>query len=315
MTPEAELKKFLVLLLVLVSIYMGAKTDIGQELINNIKTQIFSNVFEDKEITAESDSETEKENWFTKTFAENNPKKYWISGNIKINDLSNYNNLTREQIYNFRKYYVNKTIFNNKEYVPSEDVFGGIKEKNKWVGIRAFSCVGPNTLAYQSMAKESKFINNPSVLVGIDYVYFPKQYMHCSEADYIKPKHLSFSKDENTFYLTYNIPENQRERLFKLVGLNARDLGFKYGYCRKANNIAFVNKTDNISKDIYEFKDAIRLDASCGVKGGCNNNVSYQEELFFNIYSSPATFELKLWKEKPENIFANPDMKFTIILE
>ena len=315
MTPEAELKKFLVLILVLVSIYMGAKTEIGKNLIDNVKSQIFSNVFEDKEVSSEADNETEKENWFSEFFVKNNPTKYWISGNIKINGLSNYNNVTKEQVYNFRKYYVNKTIFNDKEYVPSEEVFGGINEKNKWLGIRAFSCVGPNTLAYQSMSKESKFINNPSILVGIDYVYFPKEYMNCSEPDYIMPKQLSFSKDEKTFYVTYNIPENQRERLFKLVGLNARDLGFKYGFCRKVNNITFVNRADNISKDVYEFKDAIRPDASCGVKGGCNNNVSYQEELFFNLYSSPATFELKLWKEKHENVFAKHDMNLTIILE
>jgi len=315
MTPEAELKKFLVLLLVLVSIYAGAHTDVGKNLIKDIQAQIFSNVFADKEITDDSEGGTEKENWILDIFNKKNPTQFWISGNIKINGLSNYNNLTKEQFFNFRKYYVNKTIFNDRDYSPSEDVFGGINENNKWVGIRAFSCIGPNTLAYQSMTKESKFINNPSILVGIDYVYFPKEYMHCSESDYLLPQKMSFSKDDRTFYLTYNIPENQKERLFKLVGLNARDLGFKYGFCRKANNINFVNQMDNISKNIYEFKDAIRLDASCGVKGGCNNNISYQEELFFNLKSSPATFELKLWREKPNDITAKPDMNFSIILE
>ena len=165
------------------------------------------------------------------------------------------------------------------------------------------------------MSKESKFINNPSILIGLDYASYPKNYMNCSEQDYLIPKHLHFSKDDNTFYLNYNIPEQQRDRLYKLVGLNARDLGFKYGFCSKSNNIDFVNQFDNISKGIYEFTDAIRLDSSCGVSGGCNNNISYQEELFFNIKSSPATFELKLWKDKPETVSEKADINFTIILE
>lgn len=315
MTPEAELKKFLIFFTVLICICVGAQSDIGRDFLKNVQSKIFSNLFAEKEITADSESEQDSENWFNKIFEIKNTTQYWISGNIKLNGLSNYNSSSKEQIYNFRKYYVHKTIFNDKNYVPNEDVFGGIKENKKWVGVRAFSCVGPNTLAYQSLTKESKFINNPSILVGIDYVYFPNEYMNCTESDYLLPEHMNFSKDDKTFYVTYKVPERQRERLFKLVGLNARDLGFKYGFCRKVNNIKFVNQMDNISKNIYEFKDAIRLDASCGVSGGCNNNVSYQEELFFNLVSSPATFELKLWKEKPENVFAKPDINFTITLE
>jgi len=315
MTPDNEFKKFLILILVISGIYFGINSEIGSKIIKEGQSHIFSALFSEKDITADSDTETDKENWVTKTFIKKNPTQYWISGNIKINGLSNYNSVSKNQIYNFRKYYVNKTIFNDRNYTPTEEIFGGIKENHKWVGIEAYSCIGANTLAYKSMSKESKFINNPSILVGIDYASYPKNYMHCNEQYYLLPNHMNFSKDDNTFYLTYIIPDQQRERLFKLVGLNARDLGFKYGYCRKSNNISFVNQLDNISKNIYEFKDAIRIDSSCGVSGGCNNNISYQEELFFNIDSSPATFELKLWKEKPESISNKSDINFTIILE
>ena len=75
------------------------------------------------------------------------------------------------------------------------------------------------------------------------------------------------------------------------------------------------SRVTTISKNIYKFKDAIRVDSSCRIKGGCNNNIAFQEELFFDISSFPATFELKLWTQEPENENSKGDINFTIILE
>ena len=317
MTPESEFKKFLIVILLLIGGYVLISTSDCSKYVQKLQTNLVSKIFlDDKEITSEiSESEQRSEDWFTKNFKKKNPYEYWISGNVKINSLSNYNNVSKEQIYTFRKYYVNKTIFKNKDYVPNEEVFGKISENNKWLGVKSLACMGSYSYADKSMANDSKFINNPAILVGIDYATYPEYTLRCSEDEYLIPKKLSFSKDDNTFYLTYDVSEKQKNRRFKLVGLNARDLGYNYAFCRKTNNVNFANSFDNISKNIYKFKDAIRVDSSCRIKGGCNNNIAFQEELFFDISSFPATFELKLWTQEPENENSKGDINFTIILE
>lgn len=315
MTPESEFKKFLIIILAMIAFYIIVTSDCGSSFIKKNQYKVFNKIFEDKEITQDT-PEQDSENWFYKTFKKKNPYEYWISGNIKINSMSNYNSVSKEQIYTFRKYYVNKTIFKDKNYTPKEEVFGGISENNKWLGVKAWACIGAHSYyAYRSMTNDSKFINNPAILVGVDYATFPKQRFSCSSDEYLIPKKLSFSKDDNTFYLTYDISDNQRNRRLKLVGLNARDLGYNYAFCRKTNNIVFAHSLDNISKNVYKFKDAIRVDLSCGVYGGCNDNVAFQEELFFDVKAFPATFEMKLWKENPDNTNSKSDINFTIILE
>lgn len=313
MNPETQFKKFSVLILLFMAILVVMNSPDMAEFKNKFRKSLLKKFFSYTE-SVEKEKENE-ESLFSKFSHSLNPKKYWISGNIRVNGLSDYNRKSKSEIYTFRKYYVNKTIFKNKDYVPNEEVFGKLGENKVWVGIKAYSCIGANTLSYRSMSKESKFINNPAVLVGVEYATFPSEVSRCSEQDYLIPKSMSFSKDKNSFVLTYVVSEKNKSRLFKLIGLNARDLGFKYGYCMRTNNIEFANSIDNISKNIYMFKDAIRPDASCGVKGGCNNNLAYQEELFFNILNSPATFELKLWKENPTSIKTPAGMNFTIILE
>lgn len=317
MTPESEFKKFLIVILLLIGGYVLISTSDCSKYVQKFQTNLVSKMFfDDKEISSDTvEPEKEKENWFDKTFNKKNPYEYWISGNVKINSMSDYNRVSKEQVYTFRKYYVNKTIFKDKNYVPNEEVFGGISENNKWLGVKALACMGAYSYSYKSMSNDSKFINNPAILVGVDYATFPRQYMPCTEKEYLIPKKLSFSKDDNTFYLTYDMSDNQMNRRLKLVGLNARDLGYNYAFCRKTNNIEFANSMDNISKNVHQFKDAIRLDFSCGASGGCNDNLAFQEELFFDVKSFPATFELKLWKEHPENTNVKSDINFTIILE
>lgn len=316
MTPENEFKKFLIIILSAVALYVFATSDVCSDFLKSNQSKIVGKFINETEITQDSPEQyTEKETFLSKIFKKKNPYEFWISGNIKINPLSNYNSTSKEQVYTFRKYYVNKTIFKDNNYSPSEEVFGKISDKNLWLGVKALACNGANGLSYKGMTNDSKFINNPAVLIGVDYATFPKKYVKCEDKQFLLPKHLSFSKDDNTFYLTYDISELQADRRLKLVALNARDLGFKYGFCRKTNNIVFANSFDNISKSVYEFKDSIRVDSSCGVRGGCNDNVAFQEELFFNINSFPATFELKLWKEKPNSELNDGDINFTIILE
>ena len=125
MTPESEFKKFLIVILLLIASFVLISSSNASKYVKKFQSSLVSKIFlEDKEITSEiSESEQVSEDWFTKNFKKKNPYEYWISGNVKINSLSNYNNVSKEQIYTFRKYYVNKTIFKNKDYVPNEQDF------------------------------------------------------------------------------------------------------------------------------------------------------------------------------------------------
>ena len=190
MTPESEFKKFLIVILLLIASFVLISSSNASKYVKKFQSSLVSKIFlEDKEITSEnSESEQVSEDWFTKNFKKKNPYEYWISGNVKINSLSNYNNVSKEQIYTFRKYYVNKTIFKNKDYVPNEEVFGKISENNKWLGVKSLACMGSYSYADKSMANDSKFINNPAILVGIDYATYPEYTLRCSEDEYLIPK-------------------------------------------------------------------------------------------------------------------------------
>lgn len=314
MSPENQFKKACVIFLVIMALYVVMTSPYVSDFSKNIRKQVFYKYFSYSDIDIEKEHESEP-NKFQLMFAKQNPKLYWISGRMKINNLSDYNNQSREQIYSFRKYYVSKSIFKNVDYVPNEDVFGGMKDGGKWLGIRALACSGISAYSFKGMSAESKFINNPAILVGVDYADYSKKYIPCSQSDYLKPVNLSFSKDDNLFQLTYRLSEKMKNKDLKLVGLNARDLGFNYIYSKKVNNIKFMSELDNVSKNIVEFKDAIRIDKSCGSSGGCNRNMAYQEEMKFNITTLPASFELSLWKQKPETTDVLSDMNFTIIIE
>ena len=97
-----------------------------------------------------------------------------------------------------------------------------------------------------------------------------------------------------------------------LVGLNARDLGYKYVYATKAQNVIFDSQR-NISNTVHEFRDFIHLGGSCGYKDGCNNGSPYQSELDYKYSDYPSTMEFKLWKQRPEDINAKSDINYRII--
>lgn len=314
--PETQFKKACIIFLVLTMIYVVMTSSSMNNFNNNVRKHVFSKLFADSDADIEQEQEQEKEpSKFMKLFEKQDAKSFWISGNVKINTLTDYNNQSKEQIYKFRNYYVTKSIFRDRNYVPNAEVFGGIKDDSKWISTKAVACSSGSSRIYKGLSNESKFMNNPEVLVGVDYIGQSKKYIACTDDAYLNPANLSFAKDKNLFELTYRLPNDEKQRDFKLVGLNARDFGFNYVYCKRVNNIKFSNEMDNVATNVVEFKDSIRVDKSCGVSVGCNRNMAYQEELMFNLTTSPASLELSLWKEKPDSVNKTPDMNFTVIIE
>ena len=240
-----------------------------------------------------------------------------VEGNLAFNNVIDYDNLTKDDIYNLRKKYVSSSLFASSDYEPSDKVFGQIASKKPWYGLDYSGCItvvrGQKEVT-QGPSEESRFINNPNMLVGVmsgskmveksDPVCFDKSY-------WILPVKLSYFKDENTIEAVYDF---RYSGSMYMVGLNARDLGYKYVYAVKVENVRFKSQT-NISNTIYEFKDFIHLGSSCGYNDGCNNGSPYQSELDYKYLSYPSTIELKLWKNKPAAVRDRADINYRIIFK
>jgi len=333
--PENQFKKFLIIIILIfaVVIYLMIKPDIFSGLKNNgvLKLSskkpwqeeflLYDDVIDDVDVKI-----TYTENEFKKEDAENpfdfelnkdKSDEYWVTGSIPINPMTDLNNKTKAEIYSNRKALVEKTIFKNKKYVPSEDVFGKIADNKPWLGIEALTCYGKGPHANKGLSEESRYINNPTMLIGLDRISFDeKPKSMCSSVDYLMPVKINYSKDENTIKVIFEVSAYKGDlgTEFLLKGLNAKDLGFKYAYADKVENVVFIQPDKNISTDIYEFKDFIQLGTVCGVKGGCNNGSPFQKELNYTVMKYPALIHFKLWKKIPKNKDVKEDINYLIIL-
>ena len=252
---------------------------------------------------------------------EYNNDEIWSSGNIPINKMLDLNGKTKQEILNIRKYYVKNSIFNANNYEPSEQVFGQIVDGKPWLGISSL-CIGKGENANKGLSEESRFINNPVILIGIEHTYFDKKTLEqCEEVDKLIPEKINYIKDKKTIRVVYNVSsykggifELNGKYGFKVVlkGLNAVDLGYKYAFVDRTKNIRF-NQEPNIKQNVYEFRDFIHLGSSCGVEGGCNNGSPYQPETDFNIKDFPSVMHIKLWKNPPQDKTSNADMTYVLL--
>ena len=244
--------------------------------------------------------------------------EFWVTGSVPIIPMSDLNGKSKSEIYVQRKLYVENTIFKNRHYKPSEDVFGRIDETKPWLGIEALTCYGKGQNSSKGLSEESRYLNNPTMLIGLDRVNFDEKPKNlCSPIDYLMPVKINYSKDDNMIKVVFEVSQYKGElgRNFLLKGLNAKDLGFKYAYADKINNVAFIKKDGNISDSIYEFKDFISVGNACGVKGGCNNGSPFQKELQYAVINYPADIHIKLWKKLPKNMNTKEDINYLIILK
>ncbi len=333
-SPESQFKKFLIIIAVVVTVIIYAI--IKPDFFSNLKQSGVLKLSSQKPWIEEFDEEEElddvdielsfPENEFKKEDS-NNPfnldfnrqdeDEFWVTGSIPVNPMSDLNNKTKTEIYVQRKLFVENTIFKNRNYKPSVEVFSQIADKKPWLGIEALTCYGKGPNAYKGLSEESRYINNPTVLVGLDRVSFDeKPRKQCSPVDYLMPVKINYSKDENTIKVIFEVSayKGSLGSDFLLKGLNARDLGFKYAYADNINNIAFIQDKNNVSTNVYAFQDFIHLGTACGVKGGCNNGSPNQKELHYTVMKYPASIHLKLWKKIPKNTDAKADINYLIIM-
>ena len=254
---------------------------------------------------------------------------------LKVNPVTSYNYLTKKQIYDLRKRYVQNSLFATQNYEPNEGVFGGIVDGKPWWTTNPCSKLnytGDYHERIEGNSKVSAQMNNPNALVGISLTYSPWELDYNKEFCYGKsgmflPESLSYNKKENLIVATYEVPSDfagyrvqvdsqEMGYPLQLSGLNAIDFGYKYVYALDAKNINMMYpNSSNMTNDVQTFADYIHLGGSCRYEGGCNNISPMQNNLMFSVNYLPAIVTLKLWKERPANKFMKADFYYKIIID
>ena len=254
---------------------------------------------------------------------------------IEVSPMSEFDGLKKTDIIRQRGRQVEKSMFNSVEYAPSNWVFGGIKDGKPWIGADNFVCHDDSApgIIKNGDSAVSRLVNNPSMLIGVNPVkswnfsskkYNRNDYPVCKNRRILfEPARITYSPAYNLITAEINIDPvivDSNRLIFTFLGLNARDLGYNYGYVYNYTNIRFENP-NNISTGLYEFADYIGLGQSCGIPGGCNNICPMQDRLFFlfgdenyhSISSGRAIVDFKLWKERPRSVNSRPDIYYRII--
>lgn len=244
---------------------------------------------------------------------------------IKVNGMRNFSGKTKAEIYKIRKHYVSKSIFKSKDYEPNEEVFGQIEDRLPWRSIFTEACsAGLKPVETKGWSEESRFIDNPAMLIGL--YNKPIRKNHQARCDgtlaWVIPYRITYSPKEKLITAYYSNLQFLAAT-YDIETINAQDFGYKYGKMYSKHKIYFLDKNDNISKNIYEFRDFIHRGQSCGVPGGCNNMSPYIKGYVFTpILGISGTYsflkhsiDFKLWKQKPKDSDVTPDMTYRIVFD
>lgn len=225
----------------------------------------------------------------------------------------------REEIFSVRREMMRRYPLSNGDYTPQGPVYAQVVGGKEWPGISGINCRGKGERITFGLSRESIFIDNPFLLIGITTGSFSLSGWDCPNV-YPMPTRIFFEKEKSRIYVDYNFSSYQKifqnyfqrpvpsaDLLLQFTGENARDLGFLYGYVSASENMVFPNPV-NIANTVFQFKDFVHLAYNLGC--ACNNGSPNQPELDFSFTRLPAEVRFKLWKEKPSSPEAPADMIF-----
>lgn len=275
---------------------------------------------------------TEENNTKNKTVQNIKIKNYPTNQNIinvKVNKPTPLSYKTKKEIYNLRKKFVRESIFDIPNYEPSNEVYGGIEDKKPWISTKSCRYKEPRIGDIEGPSEESRFINNPTILVALEYPFWGYDCDEMKEGksnDQELPHTVSYDKEKNEITVIYNsfrycnLTEN---RWHTFNGLNARDLGYRYIYVDKEkSNFSFPFKEDiNVTNSVIEFQDLLHVGGACLHENGCNNGSPKQPPLNFRNpcygknYTPNRVMYIKLWREKPASPKDKADIVQKIIIE
>ena len=228
-----------------------------------------------------------------------------------INSPREYDFKSKKEIFSVRKKMLKKyPVFFSGKYEPTGPVFAQIEEDKPWWGLQGIECKGPGNNSIDGLSEESRFIDNPFLLLGIDQATVGNggSNARCS-GNYPKPSNLKLDTDKRAFSVIYSLVSSNVEYTF--AARNALDFGAKYAYADNVSGIEFSNP-ENVSNKVHQFKDYIHVGKSCGYVGGCNNGSPRQPELLFRVPKGKGSIHFKLWKKEPTSKDQPADMTFEI---
>lgn len=260
-----------------------------------------------------------------------NIRDYSNFQSVQVNPLSEYNYLTKKQIFDIRKNHVKNSLFSKEDYEPDTRVFGAIADSKPWWGTVTcgkLNYKGDYHERIEGASKVSAQMNNPDALVGLSLPFLPWDLGYNKEfctADYSKflPISIQYSEENNLIIAKYKLTKNflkfrasvnRRNTRYpiQLSGLNALDFGYDYVYAFDTKNISMFDQNNNVTDDLKIFRDYIHPGGSCKYKDGCNNISPMQNDLMFTVTALPAEINLKLWKKKPMNKYVKAGMYYRI---
>ncbi|MDY6407248.1 MAG: hypothetical protein SPL08_00900 [Pseudomonadota bacterium] len=235
----------------------------------------------------------------------------------------------KEEIFRVRNKMISDypIFFQGAYHADTSSVFRQIEGGKPWWGLKGLLCYGPGKLSIEGESDESRFIDNPFLLISVEEGFalvLTNENGYCP-LSYPEPTQISFETDTMTFSVDYNmsshegvienIAKNNHMRAphmqYSFNGRNAIDFGVPYVYAERTENIRFTQQK-NISNHIYRFRDFIHVGGSCGYPGGCNNGSPHQPETSFVIEGYPATATFKLWRNAPKTIDEPADLIYQI---
>ena len=249
---------------------------------------------------------------------------------IQVNQARELDSLNTKQIFKIRESMLKEYPILKQEKEDSSKIaaFYLMKHKSPWVGVKGSMCYGGNSsLITEGVSAESRFIDNPFALIGIEEnntLNLLKNKGNCPSS-YFYLKKLSYDDETKTFDAIYNISDHIKNiKKFSIKkslivgtsfnGLNAHAFNINYAKAVKMRNIVFET-TPNISTNVFKFKDYIFFSTTCKYRNGCNISRSYQAQLSFKTTKLPADITFHLWRLDPLGIETEPDIIFNIHIE
>ena len=241
----------------------------------------------------------------------------------KINPLVDYNGLSKDFILSLRSGSIDSNFAKMLDYSPNESVWEKMEDKGAWFALDKSVCFDNRTdcrRKAKGVSAMSRIINNPMILIApvmIATYHLDEKLPVCSDEGLrLVPKGLYLDVVNNKIIVIYKGTKALTKcNYLQLSGLNARDVGYEWAKVYRKQNIEFPYP-DNISKKVYQFKDAIVGGSFCedDKKPGVKCNVLYpvDDKVVFRVTSYPANIEFKIWNKKPVSGHQESEFKFEI---
>ncbi len=244
---------------------------------------------------------------------------------IPINPMTELDHLEKKEIYKLRTKYVMKhPQLISRKYSPSDEVFGHIVSGITWWGIYGIAGYGGGIKSIEGPSEETRYINNPFMLVGLCENYaLPLNRFDSNNPEEICPKPQKLIWDSKnssakviydySSYLDqaygYQIPKSvYLER--SLYCYNARDFGFNYAYIDLDSTGNAVHKQGK--PVLAKIPFFIHKGGSSGYPGGSNNGSPAAPAFDIKIVRFPVNLKVRLWYKKPESPESTPDFTFNM---